>query len=98
MLPVESAFDPPGSLSGDRLLYDNCTPGWFTRSHTFTGVWFNTADFIPSGVPYQVGTAQIWFYHQSGFPCSYFISELDETCGVSLHRVKRTEIKRFYEE
>ncbi len=37
MLPVESAFDPPGSLSGDRLLYDNCTPGWFTRSHIFTG-------------------------------------------------------------
>jgi len=58
----------------DWLCYDNGSPAWLTWGGTYRGVWFNTGDFFPGSPPYQVGTAELWFYHHSEF--SWDISQV----------------------
>ncbi len=55
----------PLSQNFNWLSYDDGTPAWVSSTGTYRGVWFNIQDFIPDMPNWEVGTAELWFYHHS---------------------------------
>ncbi len=70
MLAASAQIDDPTPISHDYewLTYDDGTPNWVSWIGTYKGVWFNIQDFIPGSYSWEVGTAELWFYHHSEFP------------------------------
>jgi hypothetical protein len=71
-----------------------------TWDGTYRGVWFNTADFYGSPVPYYLGASELWFYHYghpyawdtSAFYCEVYngdqsgpVTQLDHTSATATH-------------
>ncbi len=57
-----------GSTDQDYLQYDDGSAYWYIWDGQWRGVWFNTDDFIPGMMGFDLSFSEYWFYHHAIYP------------------------------
>jgi len=53
------------NTDSEYLQYDNGSVGWLTWTGMYRGVWFNTDDFVPGQIGFDLDFSEYWMYHHS---------------------------------
>jgi hypothetical protein len=83
----------------DYLQYDDGSAQWLSWDGMYRGVWFNTDDFVPSMLGFDLDFTEYWMYHHASYPwdiSDFFAEVWDGSISRPLDSLNQTQITAIH--